>query len=629
MSEGRARLRHGLVTLGCLAAAWSITLVVTRGVSFDIGPVHLSSRNARNPAIVALLVLIAAVFLAPAGARVHSVGRDVSALLARVVAIIRGVRHLRPILELAVHPRVLRTLAAGVVLLTLALVWDRGSFVAGGADSYGYVSEAHLFATGRVRADAPLAGRFPHVPVTALTPFGYLPATDGSNTLVPMYSPGLPLTMAVMEVIGGANAVYLVMPLLGAVAVWGAYWIGARLVGPGVGLGAALLVAASPAFVFQLIGAPLSDICAAGWWTLSIGLLLHERRWSAAAAGVAAGLAILTRPNLLLVVVVLGLYQLLPAIRDVSNHREHRTRFARFSAPVIVACLTVAAFNTVWYGSPLRSGYAPDLFSAANWDDNIVRFSRWLTESQTPLFFLGFAAPLVAGWLPAPRGLQMRPVTMLLAGVVLAVFASYLFYRPFDDWWFLRFLLPAFPAIAVLTCITLAAVANRFGPPARVLAAGLVIAVAAFGFRQIAPMELLAEYRYRIMGEWVRDHLPDNAIVVSSQHAGSIRHYSGRSTVRYDAIARNDFESALNEIIDAGYHPYLVVDEEEIALVRGQHGEGARGAIDWPPIAVLPMSNVTVWDLAEDRDAARASGRTPHMIPPSPASVLPRRLRRD
>jgi hypothetical protein len=37
--------------------------------------------------------------------------------------------------------------------------------------------------------------------------------------------------------------------------------------------------------------------------------------------------------------------------------------------------------------------------------------------------------------------------------------------------------------------------------------------------------------------------------------------------------------------------------------------------LDWPPIALLPLANVTVWDLAEDRDAARAAGRKPEEIP--------------
>ena len=85
--------------------------------------------------------------------------------------------------------------------------------------------------------------------------------------------------------------------------------------------------------------------------------------------------------------------------------------------------------------------------------------------------------------------------------------------------------------------------------------------------------------------------------------------------MRYDVVPAGDYEAALNEILAAGFHPYLVIDEWEIPLVRQLHGAGPRGAIDWPPIAVLPLGNVTVWDLAEDREAARASKRPPALIP--------------
>ena len=43
---------------------------------------------------------------------------------------------------------------------------------------------------------------------------------------------------------------------------------------------------------------------------------------------------------------------------------------------------------------------------------------------------------------------------MWLGGIV-AIFGLYLFYLPFDDWWYLRFLMPMFPALFVLTSVVL------------------------------------------------------------------------------------------------------------------------------------------------------------------------------
>jgi hypothetical protein len=323
----------------------------------------------------------------------------------------------------------------------------------------------------------------------------------------------------------------------------------------------------------------------------------------------------MTRPNLLLVMVVLGLYLVWQVFDDVAQRRERITRLVLFSIPGAAGCLVVAWFNAVWNGSPLRSGYPPGLFGASYWDDNILHFSRWLSETQTPLFFIGFLAPFATRWLPSPSGVKLRAAATLLVGVMLAVFASYLFYLPFDAWWYLRFLLPGYPALAVATCIALAAVAQRFGPAARVVVIAAVAVVIAFGLSEVGKTELLGENRYRLIGEWVRDRLPANAIVFTSQHSGNVNHYSGRPIVRYDLIANTDYQSALQEIVAAGYHPYLVIDEWETQSVR-DHAAGPHGALDWPPIAELQLGNVVkVWDLGVDPDAARASQRAPEIVP--------------
>ncbi len=629
MNDRRVRARRALTNVGLLAAAWSAALAVTHGIVFSLGPLHITSRNARNPALGALLLWAAAAACAPAGSRARTVVADIGSTLGRLgPGISASSQVLSRVWRAVSQPPGTSILVGGLIALMLATTWVRGAYIAGGSDSYGYVSEAHLFATGRLHADLPLAHVFPHVPNQALTPLGYRPVADGSDTLVPTYAPGLPLMMAAFERIGGMDAVYAAMPLLAAIAVWSTYRLGMQLAGPGSGAGAALLLCASPAFAFQILGAPMSDVPATGWWTLALSLLVRERRWPMIAAGLAAGMAILTRPNLLLVVVVLGSYLLWQVIRDRDRRREAITRLILFSLPVVVACLGVAALNAAWYGSPFRSGYSADLFNLRFWKDNVLNYPRWLNETQTPLLLLGFAAPFVVQWLKAnpnqrrPDGRPLpstvarrRSMAWLLFGVAGIVFVSYVFYMPFDAWWYLRFLLPAYPALAVLACATLTAFADRLGPAVRVVTIAVVLAAVAFSYQYGKDMGGLGEYRYRLIAEWVRDHLPQRAVILSMQHSGSMLHYSGRDIVRYDLVSGGDYEAALDEMIQAGYHPYLVVDEWEVEGIRRLHGAGARGALDWPPIAVLPLANVTVWDLAEDRDAARAAGRKPEEIP--------------
>jgi hypothetical protein len=51
-----------------------------------------------------------------------------------------------------------------------------------------------------------------------------------------------------------------------------------------------------------------------------------------------------------------------------------------------------------------------------------------------------------------PRGPREDSTALrrLLLAFAAGVFCCYVFYTPFDAWWYLRFVLPAFPAIFVL-----------------------------------------------------------------------------------------------------------------------------------------------------------------------------------
>ena len=69
-----------------------------------------------------------------------------------------------------------------------------------------------------------------------------------------------------------------------------------------------------------------------------------------------------------------------------------------------------------------------------------------------------------AGYFVAPA--RVRPVSMpfprvLLGGTIAIVVLSYRFYRPFDAWWYLRFLLPMWPAMMLLTAAAIEVMAQR------------------------------------------------------------------------------------------------------------------------------------------------------------------------
>ena len=105
---------------------------------------------------------------------------------------------------------------------------------------------------------------------------------------------------------GGANRSFLCRSRPGRTHDMADRSTGAVLHGPLTGVVAALLLATSPIFLYQLLQ-PVSDVPAAAWWTLSLFLLTRAQRAAALGAGIAASMAVLTRPNLApLLVVICG-----------------------------------------------------------------------------------------------------------------------------------------------------------------------------------------------------------------------------------------------------------------------------------------------------------------------------------
>ena len=193
-------------------------------------------------------------------------------------------------------PAPLVALLAAVIVALVGLT--KGAGVVGGSDSYGYVSQAHLWTLGALRLRPALASALADdVSLDVLAPLGYRPSVDGT-TIAPTYPPGLPMVMAVFEKSTGPESVFWVIPILAALLVWATYLLGVRLHSPAVGAIASVLVATSPPVLIQLTAAPMSDVPAAAWWTLAMVLATIDRRISAFGAGSAAGVAILTRPNL-------------------------------------------------------------------------------------------------------------------------------------------------------------------------------------------------------------------------------------------------------------------------------------------------------------------------------------------
>jgi len=110
------------------------------------------------------------------------------------------------------------------------------------------------------------------------------------------------------------------------------------------------------------------------------------------------------------------------------------------------------------------------------------------------------------------------------------------------------------------------------------------------------------EQRYVDVGRYFAAHTDPRAVAISVQQSGSIRHYGGRLTLRWDALDPGWLDRVVEHLAATGRHPYVVVDIEEVEPFRARfQPQGRVGALDWTPAAVLGRSRVLVFDAADRR----------------------------
>ncbi len=555
-----------LAIAGACALALAAAVAVTGGIDWPIGPLRVRVHQPWRLLAAGLCLIAAACWLGGA--------RDRAA-----VSRAWDARH-----------RLAAWIGAAAAAITMLVGLVKGTGVAGSADAYGYVSQALLWLEGLPVLTEPLAAVVPWpLAEWSLSPLGYRPGL-GPGIIVPTYPPGLPLAMAAAAGVGGAEAVYWVVPVLGAAAVWLTFLLGRRYADSGIGAAAALLLAASPVFLYQLVQ-PMSDVPVTACWLLAL--------WGTAAgrpfvAGLGAGAAMLTRPNLApLAPLVIG------AVMAHAHRQSLKPRAVLHAAivcvlPVAAAAGFLAWLNTRLYGSPLASGYgaASELFALANVPVNSGRYLRWLLETQTPFVLLALAAPFAARTRrPESPGASQNAQAWFGLAFAALVLACYLPYAPFEEWWYLRFLLPAIPVLLVLAASVLVRLASAAPAIVRVplVAAGVGLLawhyVATAVERSAFDLDRL-ESRYVAAGAFASRMLPERAVLLSVQESGPLRMYGRRTTLRFDHLDSTGLDAAVEFLDREGYRPFFVLEAWEEARFRERFAASSPlGLLDWPPRA--------------------------------------------
>ena len=487
-------------------------------------------------------------------------------------------------LDLLTSCSLLVAVSAAIGLAAVGVL--RGTYAAGGSDSSCYALMAEAFAQGDLMPTSALVSSvpWPSAPKT-FTPGGFVPSQTNPAASAPVCAPGFSVLLAPVVAVGGREALFWVTPLAAALLVWLTFVAGHALGGPLAGAMAAVLVAASPPVLYQAVQ-PMNDITTAALWMATFAALIR-RRW--AVAGLCCGLALLVRPNLLPLGIMAGAFvltvRLKPDTTANPNPQSLIPRAARFCLAVVPFGLVVLWLNTEIYGSPLRSGYGQlgHLFAFSNVAVNAPRYLGWLVETHTVFPLLSLAAPFLIA-----RG--KRPEALLACGLIAATGFIYLLYTPFDHWSYLRFLLPAITLMLVLASVVTARVLSSVvsGFSRTVIVGAITAALAIVYVRTAADRHAFAlqflEQRYRSAGMFVRDRLPEGAVVLSVWDSGAVRFHGRREALTWEGLDPAWLDRSLAWLEQRGRRPYILVETWEEPGFRGRFGSHSDiGKLDWPP----------------------------------------------
>lgn len=602
----RRFLRRTCLILALAGAVGATLLAITGGFDLALGGSTLTAHEPRRPLIVSILAL----------AGYFALGGRISRHI--VTAIRQSPRYL------ATSPQLVAVaLALGVFVAAFSL----GAKTAGGSDSYGYVSQAHLWLRGQLKQPMPWTAQLPWPsPAATFQPLGYS-RQPMDTTLVPVYSPGLPMAMAVFMAVGGACAAFLVVPVTSAVSVFATFRLGRFVSSDWVGVMAAWLLATSPTFL-QSSMQPMSDVPVTAAWLLTFALATRVSSGAALMAGLATSWAVLIRINLAPLAVMPLAWFVVQAWRSRTQGWRVWQPPLLFAGAASVGMIVAGALNWSLNGSPFLSGYgsASYLFSFDNVAQNIRLYPAWFTESQTPLIWLGVIAlclPLRHVW-PQREG---RLMVWCLLGFTLALWIQYLAYGVFDAWWYLRFLLPSIPFVLIgftHACMAVSRRNHRLHTAVGVIVVALGVNGVVFAQNKNAFYMRGGNSQFFTAARVVRAVTDPSAVVLSMQHSGSLRHYAGRMTMRYDLLESEWLDASVAWFAERGIHAYALLDAFEVPAWRTRFAGQRLGPLDFNPIREFEgSSGMALYDLlspgpAEPRKVSIAPGDLDCQPPASP-----------
>ena len=271
--------------------------------------------------------------------------------------------------------------------------------------------------------------------------------------------------------------------------------------------------------------------------------------------------------------------------------------------------IAVALINAQLYGSPLSSGYGhwSELFALSRVSTNLrlyLHVVRRVAHAPGVCGFFALFVPLRRLW-PAVGN---RDVFIVMAGVVLVVWATYCAWLIFEDWWYQRFLLTSWPFLMLGTGAVLV-FAYRAG--ASFVRAAVVVTVVALGLYQLdtamslgvvrqprRPASFCGRREARATGDGAkqRNREPRPLRIHPLLRRPDDDQFFG-------SVPDQSFDAVVDWLSAHGVRTYLALEEWELAEVRQRFGANrCMRVLDRPPVAVLEWpGKMQLFDLTGTR----------------------------
>lgn len=418
-------------------------------------------------------------------------------------------------------------------------------------------------------------------------PLGFIIHEDALR-LAPTYPTGLPMHLLVASWFAGWRHAATVVNIFAALGSGLILWGLARRLGLTAGWAACALMLLwfCPLTLFASLQ-PMSDELALLWSLAALAAALRSRehwRWSLL-AGVATSLAVLVRPTNALLVLPL-------ALALGWNFRSYWFLFLGGLPGGVFFCY----YNWKVYGHPLATGYRNvwSVFETAYAPHNLAHFACWIPALLSPLVCAVLAAPFV-------REARRRELAVLglWAGLLIGFYAFY--FHSGETWWYLRFILPAFPVLILVALVVL----QRFWQliPSPRWARALFVTVLVFGAawqvqlnRRLDVLDIpTGESYYLDTANWARRYLPPESAVFCMQVSGAFYFYTPFMLIRWDQVVVARLPALLAALRAEKRPVYAVLYDFENRAARERLGG------QWKQIATV--RNATVWQLETDPTA--------------------------